>query len=45
VDVLAYADGQRDLIGLAEIIGADALDCAAILDRLAAAGLVAEITT
>lgn len=45
VDVLAYADGQRDLIGLAEIIGADALDCAAILDRLAAAGLVEEITT
>jgi aminopeptidase-like protein len=43
MNVLAYADGTRDLIALAETIGADALDCAAILDKLKAAGLVGEV--
>jgi len=40
-NILAYADGSRDLIGLAETIGEDARDCAAILKTLADAGLVA----
>jgi aminopeptidase-like protein len=39
MNVLAYANGKRDLIELAEAIGADALECAAILEKLAAAGL------
>jgi len=40
-NILAYADGSRDLIGLAETIGADARDCIAILKTLADAGLAA----
>jgi aminopeptidase-like protein len=40
-NVLAYADGSRDLIALAEAIGEDARDCIPILKTLADAGLVA----
>ncbi len=40
-NILAYADGSRDLIALAETIGEDARDCVAILNTLADAGLVA----
>jgi len=40
-NILAYADGARDLIALAETIGEDARDCIPILKTLAEAGLVA----
>jgi aminopeptidase-like protein len=39
-NILAYADGSRDLIALAEAIGEDARDCVPILNTLAEAGLV-----
>jgi aminopeptidase-like protein len=39
-NILAYADGSRDLIALAEAIGEDARTCVPILNTLAAAGLV-----
>lgn len=44
MNVIAYADGTRDLIGLAESIGAEALECADILKRLAAERLVIDMT-
>lgn len=40
VDLLAYADGSQDLIDLAESVDTDALNAAAILEKLSAAGLV-----
>ena len=43
MDVLAYADGTRDLIALAETIKAGALDCAEIAAKLAAADLLEEV--
>jgi aminopeptidase-like protein len=39
-NILAYADGTRDLIALAEAIGEDARACIPILKSLADAGLV-----
>jgi aminopeptidase-like protein len=39
-NVLAYADGTRDLIDLAEAIGAAAVDCLPIVDTLKQAGLL-----
>ncbi len=39
-NILAYADGGRDVIALADTIGEDARDCIAILKTLADAGLV-----
>ncbi len=39
-NILAYADGSRDLIALADTIGEDARDCVPILKTLADAGLV-----
>ncbi len=39
-NVLAYADGSRDLIDLADTIGGDAFFCHDILQRLAAVSLV-----
>jgi aminopeptidase-like protein len=39
-NILAYADGSRDLIALADTIGEDARDCVAILKTLAEAALV-----
>jgi aminopeptidase-like protein len=38
---LAYADGRRDLVEIAEVIGADALDCAGHAERLLKHGLLA----
>lgn len=40
MNIIAYADGTRDLIELAEKIGEPALDCMPIIERLAAAGLL-----
>jgi aminopeptidase-like protein len=40
MNVLAYADGNHDLIALAERIGAPAIQCAEIAARLAAANLL-----
>jgi aminopeptidase-like protein len=37
---LAYADGNHDVIAIAERIGADALECAAIARRLCDAGVL-----
>lgn len=42
MDLLAYADGSLDLIGLAERIGAPAQDCAVIARKLSEAGLLEE---
>jgi aminopeptidase-like protein len=38
MDVLAYADGVLDTVAIADIIGAEALECAALAERLVAAG-------
>jgi aminopeptidase-like protein len=40
MNVLAYCDGQRDLMGIAETIGLDALQCARICDKLLDAGVI-----
>ncbi len=40
-DFLAFADGSRDLIALAERIGRPAMECAAVAERLTAHGLIA----
>jgi aminopeptidase-like protein len=32
--VIAYSDGTRDLINLADTIGADALECSDIAEKL-----------
>jgi aminopeptidase-like protein len=40
MNVLAYADGTRDLIDLADVIGISALECLSLIDRLEAAGLL-----
>jgi len=40
MDLLAYADGEADLVSIAERIGADALECARIAERLASAGVL-----
>ena len=39
-NLLAYADGETDLLGLAEIIQANILDCAEITERLVYSGLL-----
>jgi len=44
MNVLAYCDGTRDLISLAERIDADALECAAVVERLFKAGLLVEVS-
>jgi aminopeptidase-like protein len=43
MNLLAYADGQSDLLTIARIIKADPLDCAAIAARLAAHGLLEDM--
>lgn len=43
MDLLAYADGTKDLISLAECINANALECTTIMEKLAAANLVRDI--
>lgn len=40
MNVLAYSDGSRDLIELADAIGASALECVPIIDQLAEHGLL-----
>src|SRR6185369_3888489 len=40
MNLLAYADGRRDLIDLADRIEADALECLPVIDRLIDAGLI-----
>ena len=40
MNVLAYADGTHDLLGIAERIGADVRDCAAIAKQLCTHGLL-----
>ncbi|MBL4898108.1 MAG: DUF4910 domain-containing protein [Colwellia sp.] len=43
--VLAYSDGTRDLIDLAETIGAGALECAELIEQLAAHDLLQRVTS
>jgi aminopeptidase-like protein len=43
MNVLAYADGESDLIGLAEAIGMDAESCAEIAEMLAGHGLLTKV--
>lgn len=40
LNVLAYADGKRDLLSLADTIGANAFECATIAERLLAHDLL-----
>lgn len=40
MNLLAYADGQNDLLQIAETINANVLDCAAVADKLYAHGLL-----
>ncbi|MBI4060198.1 MAG: DUF4910 domain-containing protein [Elusimicrobia bacterium] len=40
LDFLAYCDGTNDLLAVAETIGADALELAAVAEKMAAAGLI-----
>jgi aminopeptidase-like protein len=42
MNLLAYADGRRDLIALADRIEADAQECLPVIDRLIGAGLIAD---
>jgi aminopeptidase-like protein len=42
MNVLAYADGERDLIDIADAIGADVVDCAEVAERLEREGLLLE---
>lgn len=43
MNVLAYCDGEHDLLALAERIGASALDCLPIIDRLEREGLLVRV--
>ena len=40
LNFLAYADGESDLLGIAETIDIDVLDCAEIAERLLAQGII-----
>ncbi len=42
-DMIAYCDGRNDLLGISEIIGASADECAELADKLLAADLIEEI--
>jgi len=44
MNLIAYADGTRDLLSIAETIGADMLDLVEIADRLKAEGLFEDAT-
>ncbi len=44
MNLIAYADGTRDLLSIAETIGADMLDLITIAERLQAEGLFEEVT-
>jgi aminopeptidase-like protein len=39
-DILAYSDGTNDLLAIADMLGADILECRPIVDRLVAAGVL-----
>jgi hypothetical protein len=41
MDLLDYADGTADLLGLAQTIGADPLECVTIAETLQSHGLMA----
>jgi aminopeptidase-like protein len=43
MDLLAYTDGARDLLGIAEIIGASISDCATIAEKLLEHGLLERV--
>jgi aminopeptidase-like protein len=43
MDLLAYVDGHRDLLDIAEVINADLLECAGIAAKLAEHGLLEEV--
>jgi aminopeptidase-like protein len=43
MDLLAYADGQRDLLDIASVINADFTECASIAAKLASHGLLREV--
>ena len=40
MNLLAYADGENDLLAIAETIGADLRDCEAIAETLCSHGLL-----
>ena len=44
LNILSYADGTRDLIALAERVDMDAMECDALLRRLAAEELVQQVS-
>ena len=43
MNVLAYADGQTDLLAISEIIGVDVMECAAAAVRLEQDGLLEKV--
>jgi aminopeptidase-like protein len=43
MNVLAYADGEADLLGIADTIGADIMECAEIATRLEECGLLQKV--
>ncbi len=43
MNVLAYADGQTDLLAISEIIGVDVMECAAAAVRLEQGGLLEKV--
>ena len=43
MNVLAYADGQTDLLAISEIIGVDVMECAAAAVRLEHDGLLEKV--
>ncbi len=45
MDVLAYADGSNDLVGISDIIGVPAADLYGVIDVLIDTGLIREVAT
>ena len=43
MDLLAYADGEADLLGIADIIDADIMECAQIAEKLEKHGLLEKV--
>ena len=44
MNLLAYADGQHDLVGIADRIGVPAESCLPIIERLMAEGLLRKVS-